>query len=138
MSNSFKAHGKFTIEASKHILLVDVEGPWNVEFVTQLHLEVIEKIKKVDVNNFAVLLLPRGDALSVNDAINYHTAFIKQAKNKVIAVNLSASSMPLLTKELLEKVYKTAEMKHAFFNDTDAAKSWIFQQLKVKQSDKKS
>jgi hypothetical protein len=128
---SFDAHGKFNIQAFEHILLVDLTGPWNVEFVEQLHLEVIEKIKGVNIDNFGVLLIPRGEALSIKEAINYHIAFIKQAKSKAIAVNLEHSTIPFLTQELLESVYKAAGMEYGFFPDNDSAKIWLEEKLGV-------
>lgn len=131
MKPSFNAHGKFNIQASEHILLVDLVGPWNIEFVEQLHLEVMEKIKGVNIDNFGVLLIPRGEALSVKEAINFHIAFIKQAKNKAIAVNLEFSTIPYLTQELLENIYSAAGMTYAFFSDNESAKAWLAEQLGV-------
>ncbi len=131
MSKSFNAHGKFNIEASEHILLVDLVGPWNLEFVEQLHLEVIEKLQGVNIDNFGVLLLPRGEALAVSESIGYHTEFIRQAKNKAIAVDLEFSTIPSLTKSLLKKVYQAAGMNHEFFDDRQSAEQWLKEQLGV-------
>jgi hypothetical protein len=125
MAAKFFAHGKTEITIEGNILVVRSVGPWNIEYFHDLHQDLIEAVSQVDINNYGILLIPIGEAISVAEAIDYHVGFLKQGNTKAVAVNLSSSDVPNTTKDLCSKAYKRAALNFEFFYSNDSAKEWL-------------
>ncbi len=126
---NFAIHGKCNIEIDNNIIVLHAEGPWNMEFFQQLHLDLIQASKQVIHAPYAILLQPIGEAIPVNEVIDFHINFIKQGKATAVAVNLEYCHSSFMTQQMCERVYSTAGIKHAFFNSRASALSWLKQQL---------
>ena len=129
MSSQFNVHGKCQIVVEDNVLIIDAEGPWNIEFMQKLHKQLQEASQQVDINNYGVLLKPYGEALAVQEAIDYHVDFLRQARTKVVAINLANSDIPSMTKLMCEKIYQQANLSAEYFTDNIAAKKWLKEQL---------
>jgi hypothetical protein len=125
MVSEFSAHGRTEITTEGNIIIIKSLGPWNIEYFHCLHQDIIAAVSQVDFNNYAVLLLPMGEAISVAEAIDYHVAFLKEGNAKAIAVNLSGSDVPNSTKSLCSKAYEQANLNFEFFYSDDLAKQWL-------------
>jgi len=125
----FSAHGRCDITVENNIIFTEAEGPWNIEFFQHLHLDLIEAAKKVDYNNFTLLLKVKGVGLAVEEAIPFHIDFILNGNVKAVAINLDDCGTPSSCQEFCSKVYNTANVKHKYFNDNEPAIAWLNEQM---------
>lgn len=65
VAGQFEVHGCSNITVEGNIIVIDAQGPWNYEFMAIIHKNILDAVKHVDINNFAVLLHPIGDRKSV-------------------------------------------------------------------------
>ena len=129
MVGEFPTHGRTDIIINGNVITIDSLGPWNIEYFHELHQDILIAVAKVDFTNYAVLLRPKGEAISVAEAIDYHVAFLKEGNAKAIAVNLSGSDVPNTTKSLCSKAYRAANVNFEFFYCDDLAKAWLNEHL---------
>lgn len=92
VAGQFEVHGCSNITVEGNIIVIDAQGPWNYEFMAIIHKNILDAVKHVDINNFAVLLHPIGESVPVNDAINTHVDFLKEGNTKAVAVNLTSEA----------------------------------------------
>jgi len=130
VADYFKSHGKCNINIKDNIIVIDAQGPWNLEFVQQLHENLTAAVKQIDNPQYFVLLVPYGEALVVSEGIDYHINFIQNSHVSAVALNLQHTSTKSITKNLFEKVYQTAGIKHKFFTCNNLAEQWLLSQLK--------
>ena len=110
-------HGKCHYLVEDNIITIDATGPWNLEFFKQMHQELIDiAVKKVDVNNFAILLILQGDSLAGQDGLDYHLKLVKAGSAKALAINTALSNAPAITQSIFRKVYDQAGLKNKCFN----------------------
>jgi len=129
-----QVHGELTIQINHNIMEITATGPWNMEFFDMLHRELIRSFQQLQQLPYATLLTPVGETLGVNEAVDYHIAFLKHAKTTAVAIVLSESEFAGATQRLLHDVYRRAGLTHAFFDDEDSARQWLQQQLNSAQS----
>lgn len=129
----FSPHGTLDIAVDGNLILIEAQGPWNVEYLDYLHVQLIAAAAKVDPDNYAILITPKGEAISVEAGLEYHLNFIRQGNTKAVALNLAYCTTSLLTESLFTKLYRTAGIKHAFFDNGFDARLWLEKQLKAVQ-----
>tara|TARA_R110000737_G_scaffold222271_1_gene237552 strand:- start:91 stop:483 length:393 start_codon:yes stop_codon:yes gene_type:complete len=127
---TFSPHGTMALTIADNIIFLEAQGPWNIEYIECLHKQLLWAVTQVDANNTGVLFSPKGEAISVESGLEYHVNFIRQGKTKAIALNLAHCTTPLLTENLFSKLYRTANIKHAFFDKASDAKRWLEASLK--------
>jgi len=110
-------------------MTIEAQGPWNEEYVDYLHRELLIAVRQLDINNYGTLLNLSGQALVVDKGVDKHIEFLKQSHTKAVAINLSDCDTCEMTKNLLDKVYKRAGIKHQYFEQENAAKEWLHAQL---------
>jgi hypothetical protein len=113
----------------ENLILLDVQGPWNLEYIDHLHEKLLGAVSQVPENNYAVLFTPIGEAISVDAGFDYHLKFLRQGNARAIAINLGRCTTPLLTENLFTKLYRAAEIKFAFFDNTFDARLWLEKEL---------
>ena len=121
MTSPFSAHGKTAISVAENIMTIQTRGPWNIEYFTSLHQEILEAIKAHSLVNFSVLLIPYGEAIPVHEAMDYHVNFISQGNTSAVAVNLSHCETPMSTEALCRVAYEAANIDYAFFESDEQA-----------------
>lgn len=124
-------HGTLDIVIDDNLILIEAQGPWNIEYLDHLHEQLLKTVAKVDVNNYAILITPKGEAISVEAGLEYHLNFIRQGNTKAVALNLAYCTTALLTESLFSKLYRAAGIKHAFFDNGLDARLWLEKQLKT-------
>ena len=129
--NIFSPHGTLDIVVEDNLVFIEAEGPWNIEYLEQLHEQLIKAVLKVDQNNYAVLITPKGEAISVEIGFEYHLNFIRQGNTKAVALNLAHCTTSLLTESIFTKLYRMAGVKHAFFDNSFDARQWLENELKT-------
>tara|TARA_R110000744_G_scaffold345939_2_gene451384 strand:+ start:1575 stop:1985 length:411 start_codon:yes stop_codon:yes gene_type:complete len=125
----FEPHGMLKITIEDNIILIDAQGPWNIDYIDYLHQQLLLAVTQVDYNNFGALFTPKGEAISVEAGVEYHADFIRQGHAKAIAVNLAHCTTPLLAESLFSKIYRSAGVKHAFFDNAFDARHWLEKEL---------
>tara|TARA_R110000787_G_scaffold93372_2_gene195625 strand:- start:101 stop:511 length:411 start_codon:yes stop_codon:yes gene_type:complete len=125
----FSAHGKLALTIVGNIIYLEAQGPWNMEFIGNLHKQLLWAVTQVDQSNYGVLFTPKGEAISVEPGLEYHINFIRQGNTQAIALNLAHCTTPLLTENLFSKLYRTANINHAFFDHAFEAKTWLDAEL---------
>lgn len=125
----FSPHGGLSIFVEDNIILIEAQGPWNIEYLDQLHAQLILAVKKVDQNNYGVLLTLKGDAISVEPGLQYHFNFIQRSHVKAVALNMASCTTALLTESIFAHLYHKAKVKHAFFDNSLNAHQWLEAEL---------
>ena len=125
----FSPHGGLDITIENNLIMIDARGPWNIEYLDQLHGQLLQAITKVDINKYGVLITLRGDAISVGDGFEYHLNFIRKGNTKAVAINLSNCTTALLSESIFSKLYQKAGVNHAFFDNSADAYQWLESQL---------
>ncbi len=126
----FSRHGTLDIVIEDNLILIEAQGPWNIEYLDYLHEQLRIAVSKVDINNYAILITPKGEAISVEAGLEYHLNFIRQGNTKAVALNLAHCTTALLTESLFTKLYRAAGIKHAFFDNNFDARQWLEAELK--------
>ncbi len=129
MQSAYECHGDFKITTEHNILMIDVWGPWNQEFFTQFHQQLYIAVHQLPMDIYAVLVSMHGQALPVRDAIDNHIEFISQGNALATAIDLSGCTTAGLSKDLFGKIYTQSNLNHAFFDDKESARTWLFEQL---------
>ena len=127
----FVPHGTLKFEIEDNIILIEAQGPWNIEYLDYLHQKMTWAVMQVDRNNYGVLLTPKGEAISVEAGLEYHSNFVRQGSTKAVALNLAHCTTALLTENLFTKIYRGANVKHAFFDNALDARVWLEAELKT-------
>ena len=124
------AHGKCSYSVDGNIITINAIGPWNLEFFMQMHLELADIIlTRVDISNFAILLILQGDSLAAQDGLDYHLKLVRAGPTKAIAINSAMSNSPQITQSIFKKRYDQAGLKNSVLDCTQAAKAWLATQL---------
>jgi len=127
----FAPHGTLELTIEDNMILIEAVGPWNIEYIDYLHQQLLWAVTQVDYNNYGVLFSPKGEAISVEAGLEYHADFIRQGNTKAIALNLAHCTTSLLTENLFNKLYRSANIKHAFFDNAFDARLWLEKELKT-------
>jgi hypothetical protein len=130
MAIHFSAHGKTTLKIIDNIIILECEGPWNIEFFHILHQQIYQAVQQCSSGNYSVLLIPIGETIGTPDTMDYHIKFLKKGNPSAIAVNLSRSDIPQSTKNLCRLAYQTAELTYDFFMDNESAIHWLKENMR--------
>jgi hypothetical protein len=130
MAIHFSAHGKTTLSIIDDVIILECEGPWNIEFFHILHQQIYQAIQQCSPGNYGVLLIPIGETIGTPEAMDYHIKFLNKGNPKAIAVNLSRSDIPQSTQNLCHLAYQTSQLTHAFFVDNDSALYWLRENMR--------
>ena len=128
--NILTPHGTLDITIEGNLILIEAQGPWNIEYLALLHEQLIKAVSQVDQNNYAILITPKGETISVEAGFEYHLNFIRQGNTKAVALDLAHCTTALLTESIFTKLYRMAGIKHAFFDNSFDARQWLENELK--------
>ena len=76
-------------------------------------------------SNYAGLIKFSGEALGTPEAISYFTGYLKTIRATAVALYVEDAINPTISRNLLEKAYLTAGIRHRFFDNTQEAVSWL-------------
>lgn len=123
--NKFKIHGKCDLSVVNDILTIDIEGPCNREFYDHMHTKLLNIAPQLNLQNYAVMIILRGEVSIINEALGFHVEFLKARTVKAIAVVLKWCATPSMTKAMCHKAYEEAGIIQQFFENIDNAKNWL-------------
>jgi hypothetical protein len=126
----FASHGQCQFTLDNNIIIIDAEGPWNVEFFKQMHANLQQVVLENFINiNYGIIVILKGETLATQEGLDYHLYKVKHGTAKAIAINMIHSSFALTTQLEFEAVYNKAGIKNKFFNNTSTAKHWLESEL---------
>ncbi len=126
MDIGFPVHGGLQISIDDDIILIDAKGPWNVEYFSMLHKELIDAAQHVNIDNFGVLINLSGEAIAVHEGRDKHREFVSRTNTKFIAIVTSKNcELPSMTKQLFLKTYEGIVNKAAAFDDIEEGIAWL-------------
>ena len=123
--NKFTIHGDCEIKVEGNIVHINLEGPFNIEFFSFMHKELLAIGDQINKDHYAVILSPKGEAVIVDQAFKYHTDFLLQRTPKAVAINLENCETKVVTESICEKIYQQAGINHQFFNSHQQALHWL-------------
>ncbi|MBA6389632.1 hypothetical protein H4J38_02450 [Colwellia sp. BRX10-3] len=126
---TFAPRSSLEITIEDNLILIQAQGPWNIEYLDYLHQQLRWAVTQIDQSNYGVLLTPKGEAISVEAGLEYHVNFIRNSKTKAVALNLAHCTTSQLAENLFSKIYRGAGIKHAFFDNAFDARLWLEKEL---------
>ena len=132
MMTLYENNSSLELTIEDNLILIEAQGPWNIQYLAYLHKQLIWAVKQVDQRNYGVLLTLKGEAITVEEGLEYHLNFIRKSNTKAIALNLGYCTTALLTENLFSNIYRAAGFNHAFFDNAFDARFWLEKQLASK------
>lgn len=126
------AHGELHIEVEGSLLIIDGQGPWNLNAIDICVVENDKKVTDLYGKPWGVLFTAKGDAILVPEARNKLIEIIKQERKKgrvATALTIEHCSVPLMVEAQFKDLYTSAGDEYAFFTSKAQAKLWLQQQL---------
>ena len=126
MKAELTAHGQCSYTIEDNIVIIDATGPWNLEFFKKMHHELsLIILNDVDFQNFAILLILRGESLAAKDGLDYHLKLVSSGPTKALAIHSALSDAPQITRSIFQNVYDQAGLKNQAFDSIEYAKTWL-------------
>jgi hypothetical protein len=129
MMTAYEKNSSLELAIEDNLILIEAQGPWDIQNLNFLHKQLIWAVKQVDQRNYGVLLTLKGEAITVEGGLEYHLNFILKSKTKAIALNLGHCTTPLLTENLFSNIYRAAGFNHSFFDNAFDAQRWLENEL---------
>jgi len=125
VKKKFASHGQFKISLDGNIVIIEAEGPWNGEFFVNMHRSLAEQVGKLNTDNYALLVVLKGEAVATFDSIEVHNKYVRAGNTKAIAISLECCETPSIAKALFQRVYEENNLPHQFFSESASAKEWV-------------
>lgn len=125
MAVNYTPHGLCDMSINENIITIAATGPFNKEYFTEMHANLIAIAKDNIFPKYGVYLKLIGQSVWIEEAYQYHIDFIKKSSTIAVAINLTECHTTPMTKKILEKVYPVAGIEHQFFDDDSTAIEWI-------------
>jgi hypothetical protein len=125
MTSKFSVHGYTHITVRESIIFLETKGPWNIEYFQDLHQELLTTVMHYKLLEYAVVLIPIGEAIAIPGVMEFHVEFISKGKAIAVAIDLSKCDTPHSTTRLCSEAYQSAQIEHEFFDDNTSAVAWL-------------
>ncbi|GAA5213347.1 hypothetical protein ACFSJ3_03835 [Corallincola platygyrae] len=139
VSDKFPSHGKLNLSIENGLLIIEGEGPANIEMVMEYQARVQAYREKLRHSPWASLVLLRGIPLLPMEAKNAMVTTIQHAQS----LNLVATAVVLgelqyasTVKEFWTSIYEKTNISYAYFESRHDAEQWLIR--RVLQSQQKS
>ncbi|MGB1237948.1 MAG: hypothetical protein ACPG4U_07030 [Pseudomonadales bacterium] len=129
-------HGRCDITVDGDLIVLEAYGPWNKEFFIQLHTDLYYsalELRDSGCEHYGILVNMHGNALLVQDAIDYHSEFVKLAQTDAVAMDLCDCDTPGITRDIFNRIYACGSFDYAFFERPSEARIWLEQRIKSKR-----
>ena len=126
MKIEFPAHGGLEIEVEDNIINIFAEGPFNVEYFSNLHRALKNAAPYVNIDNYGVLISMSGEAVALQEGLKKHKDFVRRAGTKFIAIVIPSDSQTFgISKKMITNTYQGVVTAFDFFDSVDAASCWL-------------
>ncbi len=123
-----KPHGTYTIGLVEKVLMVDAVGPFNDDAVKEYSRDLNDFIEKLSPNPWALCAIFTNESLFTPEAEAALTAVTQWRKEKgmnLVTIVFNDIKELTILQSQMERIYKTANIQHAFFNKKNDAVSWL-------------
>ncbi len=121
----YQSHGSVDITVEDKIIYIETTGPWNLEYFSGFHEELLLASAHLKSEKFAVLLTVKGEAICSLDAIEAHIEFLKKSTVSGIAINYEQCITAKISTQIFTDMYERAGIQFSFFEDNVLAKAWL-------------
>jgi len=129
MLDNLSPHGRFNFSIeNENILIINGRGPWNKEAVAHLGDDQESLLKSLYGKPWGVLAIISGDPVHTQEASELLANIVyedKQKGRKASALIFKDCNFPEIGKHDISKIYNKANEKYEFFDDRNAATSWL-------------
>ncbi|WP_416307569.1 hypothetical protein [Neptunicella sp. SCSIO 80796] len=128
----FPDHGYFALQIDGNLLVIDAEGPANIELIQKYRRDVQVYRQQLSGQRWGNLVIFHGDSLITHESIEAMKDSILDAKKcgmAAVAIVLDNVSYSSMATQLWGGFYRNADMPHQFFTDIQQARLWLQAQL---------
>lgn len=126
--SSFRVHGTVELSVQGQILVIEGEGPWNMESMQESGERFKPLTRQLLSQPWAVLVILRGQPIYVPEAAALLSQNVKRDKDNgrlATAVMLNQSATPGFGKRHITDIYRAAGETFEFFDERQDATSWL-------------
>ncbi|GAC23201.1 hypothetical protein GMES_0901 [Paraglaciecola mesophila KMM 241] len=131
-NRTFAAHGGLKITREGQLLIIYAQGPGNTEMVLKYQKELHDYRVKMSTKPWASLTIFSGEPLLPPEASSLMVDSIKQAQqlnlvaNAIIFDNVQYKT---ISQQFWSNILQQTTLKHVFFEEEAAAKTWLKEQI---------
>jgi len=127
-------HGETYLTIEDKILIVEGQGPWNLESITHTNVDPLVNERKAVLlkSKWAVLVIAHGDAMFVPDARQLLVDIVKEdikVGRVATAVVVQNCLSPIFIADHLTAIYSDAGDQVQSFSSIEQAKQWLNQKI---------
>lgn len=123
-----KVHGEFFVTLSGNVMLTQAFGPWNTECAEQFSKEYGLALMALKEQQWADLIVLRGESLLIPDAERTLLEKIRWARSEGlerVAIVTGKSNVGATSRMQLENLYSHFECAYDFFDDYEQGGAWL-------------
>ncbi len=126
----FSSHRKYELQIQSNILIVDSTGPFNENVVTAYNRDLKKCMDILSDSPWGQVIIMHDLSLFTPDGEKLLMDSLKTRKEKgLVASAVVCDSEYVIVKEQIARIYRTMDVRHAFFNSKDEALVWIAGEL---------
>lgn len=126
------AHGKHKMWVEKNVVCIESQGPWNLEYFNDMHIELFNLVQSIKEEPYAVYIKLIGNAMPVAEGLNAHQKFVATGQSRALAMDLSECDTKPITEKVFKNAYYGAGIPCQVFESQAAAFDWLLPLLKKK------
>lgn len=131
MSN-FGIHGSLSLSLEGNILVLEGEGPWNIESLLKSGEDVVPLAKQLYGKPWGVVCTILGEPIHVPDAAQMLVEIVRSDREKgrvASALLVDNCNAPKFARNHIGEIYSQAGEVFEFFTDEQEAKRWVKQKI---------
>ncbi|TCI05126.1 hypothetical protein EZV61_03965 [Corallincola luteus] len=134
--HQFPSHGKLQLSISEGLLIIEGEGPANMEMIMEYQARVQSYRELLRDNPWGSLVLLKGIPLLPIEAKNAMITTIRHATTLNLvatAVVIADPHYATTVESFWTSIYENTELPYAFFTNIDEAKQWLHHMISQSQ-----
>ncbi len=136
--SGFNIHGSLTLSVEGSLLMLEGEGPWNLESLLKSGKDVAPLVTPLYGKPWGVVCTILGEPIYVPEAAKMLVDIVRTDKEKgrvASALLVNRCNAPKFAHNHISEIYNEAGEEFAFFDDIEEAKRWVNQKIaEVEQS----
>lgn len=128
----FKAHGEFKIQIDGRIVVIEAEGPFNIELTQSFGPVAAEFTERMRGAPWGVLVIADGDFLltpEAEEAMREAEARYEDGGRRVTAFVIGGAPWSQIVRSQWQRVYANNARQPQFFDDLSSARDWLLAEL---------
>lgn len=128
----FRAHGGFKIDIDGRIVVIEAEGPFNLELTQSFGPVAAEFTERMRGAPWGVLVIANGDFLltpEAEEAMREAEARYEDGGRRVTAFVIGGAPWNQIVRSQWQRVYSNNARQPQFFDDSVSAREWLLAEL---------